>query len=285
MADLLLLPGGIPADRIALRGLTAKGHHGVFDHERENGQDFTVDITLHTKTARAAASDDLGQTISYADVADQVIGIITGEPVDLIETLAERIADAALATGALAVDVTVHKPSAPIPHDFTDAAVSIRRLGVLLRPPKPAAEVVVSLGSNLNDPVTQVEVGAGKLARVLEYERMSRTRVTAAEVAPGQPTQPNYINAIMIGSTTLSPLGLLAELQRIEDEQGRVRDERWGPRTLDLDLVSYKVAGNEITSDDPDLTLPHPRAHVRSFVMEPWAEVDPWGKLRGKHIR
>lgn len=285
MADLLLLPGGIPADRIALRGLTAKGHHGVFDHERENGQDFTVDITLHTKTARAAASDDLAQTISYADVADQVIGIITGEPVDLIETLAERIADAALATGALAVDVTVHKPSAPIPHDFTDAAVSIRRLGVLLRPPKPAAEVVVSLGSNLNDPVTQVEIGAGKLARVLEYERMSRTRVTAAEVAPGQPTQPNYINAIMIGSTTLSPLGLLAELQRIEDEQGRVRDERWGPRTLDLDLVSYKVAGNEITSDDPDLTLPHPRAHVRSFVMEPWAEVDPWGKLRGKHIR
>lgn len=285
MTDLLLLPGGIPADRIALRGLTARGHHGVFDHERENGQDFTVDITLHTKTARAAASDDLGQTISYADVADQVIGIITGEPVDLIETLAERIADAALATGALAVDVTVHKPSAPIPHDFTDAAVSIRRLGVLLRPPKPAADVVVSLGSNLNDPVTQVEVGAGKLARVLEYERMSRTRVTAAEVAPGQPTQPNYINAIMIGSTTLSPLGLLAELQRIEDEQGRVRDERWGPRTLDLDLVSYKVAGNEITSDDPDLTLPHPRAHVRSFVMEPWAEVDPWGKLRGKHIR
>ena len=285
MADLLLLPGGIPADRIALRGLTAKGHHGVFDHERENGQDFTVDITLHTKTARAAASDDLGQTISYADVADQVIGIITGEPVDLIETLAERIADAALATGALAVDVTVHKPSAPIPHDFTDAAVSIRRLGVLLRPPKPAADVVVSLGSNLNDPVTQVEVGAGKLARVLEYERMSRTRVTAAEVAPGQPTQPNYINAIMIGSTTLSPLGLLAELQRIEDEQGRVRDERWGPRTLDLELVSYKVAGTEITADDPDLTLPHPRAHVRSFVMEPWAEVDPWGKLRGKHIR
>ena len=285
MADLLLLPGGIPADRIALRGLTAKGHHGVFDHERENGQDFTVDITLHTKTARAAASDDLAQTISYADVADQVIGIITGEPVDLIETLAERIADAALATGALAVDVTVHKPSAPIPHDFTDAAVSIRRLGVLLRPPKPAADVVVSLGSNLNDPVTQVEIGAGKLARVLEYERMSRTRVTAAEVAPGQPTQPNYINAIMIGSTTLSPLGLLAELQRIEDEQGRVRDERWGPRTLDLDLVSYKVAGNEITSDDPDLTLPHPRAHVRRFVMEPWAEVDPWGKLRGKHIR
>lgn len=285
MADLLLLPGGASADRIALRGLTAKGHHGVFDHERENGQDFTVDITLHAKTARAAASDDLAQTISYADVADQVIGIITGEPVDLIETLAERIADAALATGALAVDVTVHKPSAPIPHDFTDAAVSIRRLGVLLRPPKPAAEVVVSLGSNLGDPVTQVEVGAGKLARVLEYERMSRTRVTAAEVAPGQPTQPNYINAIMIGSTTLSPLGLLAELQRIEDEQGRVRDERWGPRTLDLDLVSYKVGGNEITSDDPDLTLPHPRAHVRSFVMEPWAEVDPWGKLRGKHIR
>lgn len=284
MADLYL-PGGDLADRIELTGLTATGHHGVYDHEREDGQDFTVDITLHTRTGRAAASDDLDETISYADVADRVVEIITGEPVSLIETLAEQIAAAALGTGALAVDVTVHKPSAPIPHAFSDASVSIRRLDVLLQPPKPAAEVVVSIGSNLNDPVTQVEVGAGKLAKVLEYEQMSRTRVTAAEVAPGQPSQPNYINAVMIGSTTLSPLALLAELQRIEDEQGRTRETRWGPRTLDLDLVSYKVAGDEVTSDNPDLTLPHPRAHLRSFVMEPWAEVDPWGKLRGKLIR
>ena len=284
MTDLVL-PGGDIADRIALTGLTARGHHGVFAHERENGQDFVIDVILHTKTSRAAASDDLEQTISYAEVADRVIDIVTGDPVNLIETLAERIADAALSTGALAADVTVHKPSAPIPHAFTDAAVKIRRYGRLLTAPKPAAQVVVSIGSNLDDPLTQVEVGAGKLARVLEYEQMSRTRVTPAEVAPGQPTQPNYINAVMIGSTTLSPLALLAELQRIEDEQGRVREERWGPRTLDLDLISYKVAGIEITSDDPDLILPHPRAHARSFVMDPWAEVDPWGRLRGRPIR
>ena len=281
----LLLPNGVLADRITLTGLTAKGHHGVFDHEREDGQDFTVDLVLHTRTERAAASDALEQTISYADVADRVVPIITGQPVALIETLAEKIAQEVLTTGALAVDVTVHKPAAPIPHSFSDVTISIRRLGVLLQAPKPAAEVVVGIGSNLHDPVTQVEVGAGKLARVLEYEQMSRTRVSPAEVAPGQPSQPNYINAIMIGSTTLSPLGLLAELQRIEDEQGRTRESHWGPRTLDLDLISYKVGGIEITSDNPDLTLPHPRAHTRSFVMEPWAEVDPWGKLRGKRIR
>lgn len=280
----LILPGGLPADRITLTGLTATGYHGVFDHEKRDGQDFTVDIVLHTKTARAAASDDLAQTISYADVADRVVDIIAGDAVDLIETLAEKIADGVLETGALAVDVTVHKPTAPITHAFSDVSVSIRRLGVLLQSPKPAANVVVSIGSNLGDPVTQVEVGAGKLARVLEYEQMSRTRVTAAEVAPGQPSQPNYINAVMIGTTTLSPLALLGELQRIEDEQGRAREERWGPRTLDLDLISYEIAGREVISHDPDLILPHPRAHVRSFVMEPWAEVDPWGKLRGRRI-
>ncbi|AZN30033.1 2-amino-4-hydroxy-6-hydroxymethyldihydropteridine diphosphokinase [Flaviflexus salsibiostraticola] len=281
----LHLPTGALADRIELTGLTARGRHGVFDHEKAEGQDFTVDIVLHTTTARAAASDDLSDTISYADVADEAVRLITGEPVDLIETLAERIAESALATGALAVDVTVHKPSAPIPHTFGDVSVSIRRLGVLLATPKPAAEVVVGIGSNLGDPVTQVEIGAAKLARILEYEQMSRTRVTPAEVAPSQPTQPNYINAVMIGRTRLSPLGLLAELQRIEDEQGRTREEHWGPRTLDLDLISYKIADREITSDDPDLTLPHPRAHLRNFVMEPWAEVDPWGHLRGKPIR
>ena len=284
MADLYL-PGGRLADRIELTGLTATGYHGVFDEERRDGQEFTVDVILHTSTSRAGASDDLAQTINYADAADHVIEIVTGEPVDLIETLAERIADRMLGTGALAVDVTVHKPSAPIPHAFTDVTVTIRRLGELLRPPKPAADVVVGIGSNLDDPVTQVEVGAGKLARVLEYEQMSRTRVTAAEVAPGMPSQPNYVNAVMIGKTTLSPLALLAELQRIEDEQGRIREEVWGPRTLDLALISYKVADREVLSDNPDLTLPHPRAHMRSFVMEPWAEVDPWGKLRGKRIR
>ncbi|WP_182353258.1 2-amino-4-hydroxy-6-hydroxymethyldihydropteridine diphosphokinase [Flaviflexus huanghaiensis] len=284
MTDLYL-PTGALADRIELTGLTARGYHGVHDFEKAEGQDFIVDIVLHTTVSRAAASDNLAHTISYSDVAGDAMTLITGEPFDLIETLAERIAESALATGALAVDVTVHKPSAPITHTFSDVSVSVRRLGVLLATPKPAADVVVGIGSNLDNPVTQVDIGAGKLARILEYEQMSRTRVTAADVAPGQPTQPNYVNAVMIGKTRLSPLGLLAELQRIEDEQGRTREDHWGPRTLDLDLISYKIAGHEITSDNPDLTLPHPRAHMRTFVMEPWAEVDPWGHLRGKPIR
>lgn len=284
MADLYL-PGGHLSDQITLTGLTATGHHGVFDHERENGQEFIVDLTIHTTFKYARNSDALGKTINYGEVADRVAAIITGEPVNLIEVLAERIAAEVLSMGALAVDVTVHKPHAPIQQTFRDVSVSIRRLSVLLQTPKPAAEVVIGLGSNLNDPVTQVEIGAGKVARILMNERKSRTRVTTAQVQPGAPSQPNYINAIMIGNTTLSPLALLAELQRIEDEQGRTREERWGPRTLDLDIVSYKIAGREVLSDDPDLTLPHPQAHLRDFVIEPWAEVDPWGTLRGKPLR
>lgn len=284
MADLYL-PGGKLADQITLTGLTATGYHGVFDHERQNGQEFIVDLVIHSTFQRAAFSDDLSHTISYADVADRVVEIIEGEPVNLIEVLAERIADAVVAMGAWAVDVTVHKPKAPIDQTFADVSVSVRRTSVLLQSPKPAAQVVVGIGSNLNDPVTQVEIGAGKVARILEHERISNTRITSAQVMPGTPTQPNYINAVMVGYTTLSPLALLAELQRIEDEQGRTREERWGPRTLDLDIVSYKINGHEVLSDDPVLTLPHPRAHTRDFVMGPWGEVDPWGTLRGKPVR
>lgn len=116
-------------DRIRLTGLTAVGRHGVFEHERRDGQPFVTDVTLHLDAAPAAAADDLTLTAHYGEVADTVVRLVTGEPVDLIETLAVRIADAVLAEQpvAQAVEVTVHKPQAPIPHDFADAAVTVLR--------------------------------------------------------------------------------------------------------------------------------------------------------------
>lgn len=116
-------------DRIRLAGLSAVGHHGVFDHERRDGQPFVTDVVLHLDAGPAAAGDDLARTANYAEVADTVARLVTGEPVDLIETLADRIARAVLAEQPVvaAVEVTVHKPQAPIPHDFTDAAVTVHR--------------------------------------------------------------------------------------------------------------------------------------------------------------
>jgi dihydroneopterin aldolase len=115
-------------DRVALRGLKARGHHGVFPKEREKGQTFVVDLVLGLDTAPAAASDDLTKTVHYGVVAEEVVDVVRGEPVDLIETLAQRIADQVLKHDLVEeVEVTVHKPDAPISVPFDDVTISITR--------------------------------------------------------------------------------------------------------------------------------------------------------------
>lgn len=121
-------------DEIALTGLRVFGHHGVFDHERRDGQEFIVDARLYVDTAAAATSDDVADTVHYGEVAERIAAIVAGEPVNLLETLAQRIADAVLTfAGVRMVAVTVHKPQAPIPLTFSDVSVTIRR-GTLFTP-------------------------------------------------------------------------------------------------------------------------------------------------------
>lgn len=115
-------------DRVTLRGLRIRGNHGVFEHEREEGQTFVVDLGLGLDTAPAAAADDLEQTVHYGVLAEEVAAVVAGEPVDLIETLAQRIADTCLAHKRVEeVEVTVHKPQAPITVPFDDVTVTITR--------------------------------------------------------------------------------------------------------------------------------------------------------------
>jgi dihydroneopterin aldolase len=115
-------------DRIELRGLTVRGHHGVFEHERRDGQDFVVDITVWIDLAAAAASDDLVDTLDYGVLAQRAADIVAGPPRNLIETVAAEIAEATmLDERAHAVEVVLHKPSAPIPLAFNDVAVVARR--------------------------------------------------------------------------------------------------------------------------------------------------------------
>ena len=115
-------------DEILLTGLTVFGRHGVYDHERENGQEFTIDVRLMMSLAPAAASDDVVDTVHYGELAERVAAVVGGEPVNLIETLAERIADVALDDPRVVMtEVTVHKPHAPIPLTFADVAVRVRR--------------------------------------------------------------------------------------------------------------------------------------------------------------
>lgn len=116
------------ADRIELRGLTIRGRHGVFDHERAAGQDFVIDITVWIDLARAAASDDLSDTYDYGALAQRAAGIVAGPPRKLIETVAGEIAEDVMNDERVhAVEVAVHKPQAPIPQSFADVVVVARR--------------------------------------------------------------------------------------------------------------------------------------------------------------
>ncbi len=116
------------ADRIELRGLKVHGRHGVLDHERSNGQDFVVDITVWIDLADAAASDDLADTYNYAALAQLAADVVAGPPCNLIEAVGGEIADQVMDDLRVhAVEVVVHKPQAPIPQQFADVAVVVRR--------------------------------------------------------------------------------------------------------------------------------------------------------------
>ncbi|HEX9334276.1 MAG TPA: dihydroneopterin aldolase [Pseudonocardiaceae bacterium] len=115
-------------DRITLTGLRVRGRHGVFEHERRDGQDFLVDITVWIDLDRAAATDDLADTLHYGELAERAAAVVGGEPRNLIETVAAELAEDVLRDERVhAVEVTVHKPSAPIPLAFADVSVTARR--------------------------------------------------------------------------------------------------------------------------------------------------------------
>lgn len=115
-------------DRLSIRGLRGVGHHGVFEEERRDGQEFVVDVALGLDTRPAAASDDLAATVHYGKLAERLHASLTTDPVELIETLAHRLADICLADEAVDwVEVTVHKPHAPITVPFDDVTLTIHR--------------------------------------------------------------------------------------------------------------------------------------------------------------
>lgn len=255
-------------DRITLTGLRARGFHGVFPEERRDGQDFVVDAELELDVSAAAASDDLAQTADYGALAARLHEIVTGPPFALIEKLAVRLAYACLEDRRVqAATATVHKPAAPIPLPFGDVTVRVRRERV---------RAVLSLGSNLGDRLAHLQAGLDVLA-----ERLAVLAVSPVyETAPvGGPEQGPYLNAVVL-ATVADPESALRAAHAAEQAEHRVRGVRFGPRTLDVDVISV----DGVVSDDPRLTLPHPRAHERAFVLAPWADLDPHAPIDGRTV-
>lgn len=329
MTETVMDAEGRRLDQVRLLGVRARGHHGVLDSERREGQAFLADVVLHLDTRAAARTDDLARTVSYAEIAEEVAAVLAGPPVDLLETLAGRLARVALTPEAVhAVDVVVHKPQAPLSVGFQDVQVHVRRYradlptlptapphadrggGQRRRPddatevddsstdvdddatevddgppevdvrPDGPVDVVLALGANLGDALATLRSAVADLRAVdgLEVTGVSPLARTAPVLAAGQPPQPDYLNAVVRGRTTLTPREVLAAAHRIEDAHGRRRAERWAPRTLDVDVVAV----GDVRSADPELTLPHPRAHGRAFVLLPWARLAPDAVLPGR---
>lgn len=149
------------------------------------------------------------------------------------------------------------------------------------RPGRDAAAAVVALGANLGDRRDTIRRAAERIARLplVDEVRLSELYETVAVRLDGpDPDAPGYINAVAIITTRLAPQVLLGMLHAIEEEHGRERHERWGDRTLDLDLITY----GGLVSDDAHLLLPHPRAAERLFVLDPWLSLDPDGQIPGR---
>ena len=325
---------------IALKGLGALANHGVYDFERDRNQRFSADIVMWVETAGNA--DDIAATVSYADIADEAMAVLTGTAVDLIETLAETIASHVMShEGVVGTEVTVHKPDAPIDHPFADVSVTVRAgqteampLSLSLKgvyeaedgsvltgeieaygraqAPSPAEQeqsgalptrrdvqaahaapahdatrpehlrsrrVVLAIGGNLGDvPVTLMHtVEALSYMEGFQIDDVSPIMRTKPVLAPGQAPQPDYWNAVVVGSAIATPDELFAQTSRIERELGRERHQRWGARTVDIDII--QIEG--LASSDPVLTLPHPRAKERAFVLAPWILCEPDAVLEG----
>lgn len=296
------------SDRIRLTGIAAVGHHGVLAHETRDGQPFRVDAELQVDLRAAGRSDELADTVDYSAVAERIEALIAGEPLALIETLAHRLAGAVLAVDRriARVEITVHKPEAPLTQRFDDVAVVVSRdradvglseagstggatgsapAGATLRDPDlPASfavDAVLALGSNLGDSGATLAAAVDALAAAEGVEVAAVSPRARTRPVGGPPDQPDFLNQIVAVTTTLSPHGLLDVAQRIEAEHHRTREVRWGPRTLDVDVITY--AGAHI--DSPRLQVPHPRAHERAFVLRPWSWLDPVALLDGVPVR
>jgi dihydroneopterin aldolase/2-amino-4-hydroxy-6-hydroxymethyldihydropteridine diphosphokinase len=152
---------------------------------------------------------------------------------------------------------------------------------VTTEPAAAAVQVVLALGANLGDRAATLR----QALRDLDAEPGVRVLAVSAPVETdpvGGPEQPDYLNAVAVAEVTVAPAELLAACHRVEQRHGRERQVHWGARTLDVDVVAFGAPGDvaEVVSDDPALTLPHPRAHQRGFVLVPWAQLRPDAVLR-----
>lgn len=262
-------------DEIRIENLEVYAGHGVLLEENASGQPFFVNVVLYTDTKKAGWEDDLAFSTHYGEVSHLINTYLREHTFRLIEAAAEHTAEQILLRfpRVRSLDLEIRKPRAPIGLPFSSVSVKINR---------GWKKAYLGIGSNMGD--RKGYIGQAK-RRLEENPKIRSLRLSELIVTPpyGDVEQEDFLNGAVELETLYSPWELLDFLQLLEKEAHRERTVRWGPRTLDLDLLFFE----DFVSDDPRLTVPHPDLHNRRFVLEPLSELCPGyiHPLLGKSIR
>ena len=250
-------------DEIRIEQLKVFAHHGVLAEEQERGQNFHVNAVLYTDIHRAGLEDNLFYTIDYGQVCQFITDWMQQNTYQLLEAVAEKLSKAILLKydRVTAVELEVRKPEAPIPLPFGCVSVKVYRKW---------HKAYLGVGSNMGDKVQYI---AGAIRALTAHPQIKVKKVS--DLIPSKPygvlDQEDFLNGTLEIETLLAPEELLEALHDIEDAAGRVRVRRWGPRTLDLDLLFY----DKLVYESDSLVIPHADLQNRDFVLEPLSTLAP----------
>lgn len=249
-------------DFLYVKNLRIYAYHGVFDAEKELGQNFYLNVKVGYDMTQAALESDLDKSIHYGVLCQQLTDWMLEAKEDLIETVAYKLAAKifSLYQYVQSVELELKKPEAPIKLPLDTCSVQINR---------QRHRAFIGLGSNLGDTQSNLEqVRQHMASKGLRIVKSSQEIVTKAW---GNTNQPDFLNQVVEVETIDTPQELLNKLQKIEVEMGRVRKEHWGARTIDLDILFYD---QQIIYTD-NLIVPHPYISQREFVLESVCEIAP----------
>lgn len=250
-------------DEIRIDNLEVYAYHGVLPEEQSEGQYFYVNATLYTDTKQAGLQDKLEHSTHYGDVCHFITDWLLEHRYNLIEAAAEYTANEVLLhfSNIKAIDFELRKPYAPIGLPFNSVSVMIHR---------EWHRVYVGMGSNMGDKEGFLRMAVEEMEKdsKIKFQKKSENIVTKPY---GEVEQDDFLNCVVILDTLYDPEELYSVLQGIEEKAGRTRELKWGPRTLDLDILFY----DSITYDDNSLIIPHIDMQNREFVLQSMVELQP----------
>ena len=253
-------------DKIEIRDLECYCHHGVLEEEKRLGQKFLVSVVMYIDARKAGKTDDLTFSVDYAEVSHVVNNMMTNLQYKLIETIAEKISKELLLKYKLlhAVEVCIKKPWAPILLPIDTVALTMRR---------EWTQVYVGVGSNIGNRRKYIDDAFAGIRNDRSCRKAYMSKLIDTEPY-GRTDQDNFLNGVICFDTLYSPSELLDFLHDLEAKGQRSRETeiRWGPRTIDLDILLY---GDDIIQKK-DLVIPHREMHLRRFVLEPLEEIAPF---------